>query len=114
MSDSPINLNPVLVLTALANVNRLQIIGLMAQGEKLTLNGLVKATKRSYKAVHKDMDALWAAGAVTMTRGEDKRVGFFYVPEPYLPQPGVVDYGICAVRFGAAAKLPEKIPMLKD
>ena len=49
-------------------------------------------------------------GAVAVKFGEDKRVGWFYVPEKYRPQPGVVDYGFCAVRFGDAVKLTEKIP----
>ena len=114
MSDSPNNLNPVAVLAALGNANRLQMINLMARGEALTLSGLVQTTGRSYKAVHKDMDVLLAAGAVAIRRETDGRVGVFYVPEPYRPQPGVVDYGFCAVRFGDAAKVAEKVPAGKD
>ena len=114
MSDVPTDLNPLAVLAALANPQRWQTVGLMARGETLTINGLVETTKRSYKSVHKDMDVLYAAGAVAVRYGEDKRVGLFYVAEKYRPQLGVVDYGFCAVRFGDAAKLPEIIPKGKD
>jgi DNA-binding transcriptional ArsR family regulator len=114
MSDSPITLDAVTVLAALGNVNRLQMVALMARGEAQTINGLVAATRRSYKSVHKDMDVLYAAGAVAVKYGDDGRLGWFYVPEPYRPQPEVVDYGFCAVRFGDAAKAAEKIPIAKD
>lgn len=114
MSDSPTKLDVVKVLAALGSAPRLQIIGLMARGEVQTLYGLVEATGRSYKAVHKDMNVLWSAGAVWVKYGEDKRVGWFYVPEQYRPQPGVVDYGCCAVRFGEAAKMSAVVRMGKD
>jgi hypothetical protein len=114
MSDSIGNLDAVTVLAALANAQRWQMVGLMSRGEALTINGLVKTSGRSYKAVHKDMKVLWSSGAVACRYGEDKRVGIFYVPEQYRPQPGVVDYGFCAVRFGDAAKPAERIPVAKD
>ncbi len=114
MSDSPTTLDAVTVLAALANINRWQMVAQMARGEMLTLNGLVETTKRSYKSVHKDMDVLYASGAVAVKFGEDKRVGWFYVPEQYRRQPGVVDYGCCAVRFGDAAKVAEKFSIAKD
>jgi DNA-binding transcriptional ArsR family regulator len=110
MSDSPTTLDPVAVLAALGNVNRLQMVARMAQGEALTINGWVASSGRSYKAVHKDMDVLWSSGAVALRRETDGRVGIFYVLEKYRVVPGVVDYGFCAVRFGDAAKLAERIP----
>jgi hypothetical protein len=110
MQTPPINLDPVTVLAALGNVNRLNMVARMAQGEALTIIGLVQATGRSYKAVHKDMDVLWSSGAVALRREADGRVGIFYVLEKYRPQPGVVDYGFCTLRFGDAAKLTGKIP----
>ena len=114
MQTPPTNLDPVTVLAALGNVNRLQMVARMAQGEAQTINELVQATGRSYKAVHKDMDVLWSSGAVALRREADGRVGIFYVLEKYRPQPGVVDYGFCAVRFGDAAKLPEISLTAKD
>jgi hypothetical protein len=114
MQSPPTNLNPVAVLAALGSANRLQMVALMARGEAQTINGLVQATGRSYKAVHKDLTVLWSSGAVAVRFGDDKRVGLYHIAEQYHPQPGVVDYGFCAVRFGDAAKLPENIATGKD
>lgn len=114
MSDSKQVLNPVTVLAALGNGQRLQIVGLMSHGEALTINGLVQSMGRSYRAVHKDMDVLYDAGAVAVRYAEDGRVGLFYIPDGYRPQPGVVDYGFCAVRFGDAAKVLGKNLRAKD
>lgn len=110
MSNSKGGMDPVRVLAALGNDQRLQMVKQMSRGEVLTINGLVQTTGRSYRAVHKDMDVLWASGAVAVRYGEDGRVGLFYIPTQYLPQPGVVDYGFCALRFGDAVKLTERIP----
>ena len=106
MSDSPTNLDPVAVLAALGNVNRLQMVTQMAGGMALPINELVRALGRSYKAVHKDMAVLYAAGAVAVRYGEDGRVGLFYIPEQYRPRPGVVDYGFCRLRFGVTEAEP--------
>jgi DNA-binding transcriptional ArsR family regulator len=114
MSDAKPILNPVAVLAALGNAQRLQIVGLMARGEELTINGLAQSTGRTYRAVHKDMDVLYAAGAVAVKYGQDGRVGLFHIPEPYRPLLGVVDYGFCALRFGDAAKAAAKGPLTKD
>ena len=114
MGDSSTALDTVAVLAALANVNRLQLVTLMARGEVQTINGLVQATGRSYKAVHKDIGVLCAAGAVAMHFGDDKRVGLYCIAESYRPQPGVVDYGVCVVRFGDTAKVAEAVSKGKD
>lgn len=114
MQSPPTNPDPVAVLAALANVNRWQMVAQMATGAELTIAGVAQATGRGYKAVHKDLTILWSSGAVAVRFGEDKRLGLYHVAEQYRPQPGVVDYGFCAVRFGEAAKVPEKIHFAKD
>jgi hypothetical protein len=110
MADSPTNLDPMAVLSALANAQRLDMVSRMSRGETLTINGLVETTGRSYKAVHKDLGILLAAGVVAVAYGGDKRVGLFSVPAPYRSQPGVVDFGFCAVRFGAGAAVAATVP----
>jgi predicted transcriptional regulator len=108
------NLDPATVLAAFGNPNRWHMVALMGQGEAVTVNGLVAMTGRGYRAVHKDLAILAASGAVAVRYGEDRRLGFYHIPEQYQPQPGVVDYGFCAVRFGAAAKLAAPNPLAKD
>lgn len=103
MADSPANLDLETVLSALANAQRLEMVRRMSRGETLTINGLVETTGRSYKAVHKDLGILLATGVVAVAYGEDKRLGLFSVPAQYRSQPGVVDFGFCAVRFGEVA-----------
>jgi hypothetical protein len=110
MKSPPDTLDPVTVLAALANVNRWQLVAQMAAGAELTLNAVAQATGRGYKAVVKDFNVLYESGAVAVRYGQDGRVGIFFIPEKYRLVPGVVDYGFCAVRFGDAAKLVEKIP----
>jgi len=110
MKLPPTDLDPVTVLAALANVNRWQMVAQLASGAELTIAEVVQATGRSYKAVHKDINVLWSSGAVAVRYGADGRVGIFCIPEKYRLVPGVVDYGFCAVRYGAAAKLAERIP----
>jgi hypothetical protein len=45
--------------------------------------------------------------------GDDKRLGLFYLPAELRPQPGIVDYGFCRLRFAGAVE--EKIlPLAKD
>ena len=113
MKTPPATLDPVTVLAALANVNRWQIVAQMATGAELTLGSAMQATGRSYKAVHKDMEVLWASGAVAVRYAKDGRVGIFYVPEQYRPKPGVVDYGFCRLRFGVKEEEPVS-PFAKD
>jgi predicted transcriptional regulator len=97
-SNALSKLSPSMVLAALGNPQRWQIFQWMLNGEELTINGLVTTTKRSYKAAHKDMDVLCAAGVVTWRFGADKRVGLFFIPAEFRPQPGLVDFGFA--RFG--------------
>lgn len=93
-------LNPVKVLSALGNPSRWQIFQMMFEGREVTLAEVVTLQKRVYNAVHKDMDVLCDSGAVTWRYGEDKRVGLFFIPAGFRPQPGLVDFGFC--RFGTA------------
>ncbi|HXE42309.1 MAG TPA: HTH domain-containing protein [Candidatus Baltobacteraceae bacterium] len=96
-------LNPLKVHAALANGYRWQIFHMLANGEEITLNDLVKRMQRSYRAVHKDMDVLCASGVIAWRLAEDKRVGVFFVPKEFRSQLGAVDLGFGQWRFPSAA-----------
>src|SRR5690348_10232567 len=93
-----LKLDPVRVHAALANPQRWQIFQMMANGEELLINDLAKKTRRSYRAVHKDMDFLCASGVVSWRLEDDKRVGIFFIPTEFRPRKGIVDLGFAQWR----------------
>jgi hypothetical protein len=111
LPDSPTpglpSLDPVQVLSALGNALRWQMFQMMLEGQEVTLAEVIALQKRGYNAVHKDMDVLCNAGVVTWRFGEDRRVGLFFIPAVFRPQPGLVDFGF--TRFGTA-----RVSLAKD
>ena len=107
-------LNPTDIFGALSNDIRWRAMAMMANGAKICATDLATALKRDFDICSKHLSLLAKSGAADWMRGEDKRTVLYFIPEQYRPQPGVVDYGFCAVRFGEAAKPAEKIRFAKD
>jgi hypothetical protein len=107
-------LNPTDIFGALSNDIRWRALELMAGGAKIRATDLTAALGRDFDICSKHLSLLARSGAADWERGEDQRTVLYFIPEQYRPQPGVVDYGFCAVRFGDAAKPAERIPMAKD
>ena len=103
-------LNPTDIFGALSNDIRWRAVQLMAGGAKIRATDLAKALGRDFDICSKHLSLLAKSGAADWERGEDQRTVLYFIPEKYRVVPGVVDYGFCAVRFGGAAKLVEKIP----
>ena len=100
-------------MAAFGNPNRWRMMTLMGQGEAVSVVGMMALTGRGYRAVHKDLTILWASGAVAVRWGADKRVGLYHIAKKYYPEPGVVDYGFCRLRFGVKEEEPVS-PFAKD
>lgn len=94
-------LKQVVVYGALASVSRLTILQMMAAGRQFTINELAGVMRRTYRAVHKDIDVLCAAGLVTWRFGDDKREAIFFVPDTLNPKKDVIDVGFAEIRFPA-------------
>jgi hypothetical protein len=107
-------LNPTDIFGALSNEIRWRALELMAGGAKIRATDLATALKRDFDICSKHLSLLAKSGAASWERGEDARTVLYFIPEQYRPQPGVVDYGVCAVRFGDAAKPAELIRIAKD
>lgn len=107
-------LDPTAVFAAFSNAIRWRALQLMADGSQIRATDLAAAIQRDFDICSKHLTILANTGAVDWTRGQDRRTLLYFIPEQYRPQPGVVDYGFCAVRFGDAVKLAGKIPVAKD
>lgn len=103
-------LNPTAVFAAFSNDIRWRAIQLMTDGSQIRATDLAAVVQRDFDICSKHLTILANAGVVTWTRGKDRRTLLYFIPEKYRPQPGVVDYGFCAVRFGDAVKLTKRIP----
>lgn len=100
-------LNPTDIFGALSNEIRWRAVELMAGGAKIRATDLAAALGRDFDVCSKHLSLLAKAGAADWERGADQRTVLYFIPEQFRPRPGVVDYGFCAARFGAAAKLEE-------
>ena len=105
---APVPLDPVTVFAALSNPMRWQAIQLMAGGKKISATDLATAMKRDFDIASKHLKILRESGAVDWVSGEDRRLVFYFIPSAYRPEPGVVDFGFCTLKFSgliAAAQL---------
>ncbi|HXE42264.1 MAG TPA: hypothetical protein VN516_04485 [Candidatus Baltobacteraceae bacterium] len=110
---SKAQLNPTDIFSALSNDIRWQAMKLMADGTKIRATDLAAAVKRDFDNCSKHLTILRESGAVDWVYGEDRRMLFYFIPEKFRTEPGVVDYGFCQLRFASAVK--EKInPLAKD
>lgn len=71
----------------------------MADGAKIRATDLAAAVKRDFDNCSKHLVILHNSGAVDWVYGEDRRMLFYFIPKQFLPEPGVVDYGFCRLRF---------------
>jgi DNA-binding transcriptional ArsR family regulator len=86
-------------LSALGNPVRWQAVKRLAGGAALSASQVASALKRDFDGVSKHLRVLRAAGVVASRPGEDQRFELYYIPATFRPQPGVVDYGFCLLRF---------------
>jgi hypothetical protein len=94
-------LDALKVLAALSNDIRWQAMQLMANGTAICATDPAPKVGRDVDTVSKHLRVLQASGAADWRAGEDTRFTFYFVPEKFRPQPGVVDYGFCQFRFPA-------------
>jgi DNA-binding transcriptional ArsR family regulator len=88
------------VLNAVGHSLRWRILKELSSGELRTIGELAAAAGCQYDNTIRHLKILRKAGLVTQERGK-----LYQIPKQYLPAPGqgVVDYGHCLLRLGAAA-----------
>ena len=86
-------LDPVTVLAALANDIRWQALRMMAGGAAICATDLAANVGRDVDTVGKHLRVLKDSGAVDWRAGADARHTLYFIPERFLPQEGLVDYG---------------------
>jgi DNA-binding transcriptional ArsR family regulator len=85
---------------AFSNPMRWQMMRIMADGKTLTANEASRVLRRDIDTVMKHLRLLRSKGLIETVPGQqDKRYLFYYIPARWLPQPGVLDYGFCTIRF---------------
>lgn len=93
-------LDPVRLHAAFSNPLRWQMMRIMADGKTLTANEASRVLRRDIDTVMKHLRLLRSEGLIETVPGkQDKRYLFYYIPARWLPQPGVLDYGFCTIRF---------------
>jgi hypothetical protein len=96
-------LNPTAVFSALSNDIRWRAVQLMVDGTKIRATDLAAAVVgRDFDICSKHLVTLAQAGVADRVYGQDRRMLFYFIPEQFRPQPGVVNYGFCVLRFGKA------------
>jgi hypothetical protein len=98
-ATSSTQLDPVAVFSAFSNPIRWQAMKLMADGTKIRATDLATTIKRDFDICSKHLTILHDSGAVDWAYGEDRRMLFYFIPEKFRTEPGVVDYGFCRLRF---------------
>ncbi len=78
---------------ALGNVQRWQMVKILADGRAMSATMVGKVLKRDFDMVSKHLRVLRRAGVVRSQRGEDRRVELFYIDATNRPEPGVLVWG---------------------
>ena len=86
---------------ALGNVQRWQMVRILADGRAMSATMVGKVLKRDFDMVSKHLRVLRRAGVVRSQRGEDRRVELFYIDAANRPEPGVLEWG--SVRLTVSA-----------
>ena len=95
-------LDPVKALAALGDPVRWYAVWMMSGGKTCSATQIASALKRGRDGVSQHLHVLEEAGVVASQPGEDRRHRAYYIPQIFRPQPGVVDYGFCLLRFPVA------------
>jgi len=96
------NPDPATALAALGSPWRLAMVRWLADGRTMTASEFAEKFGRDFDGMSKHLRVLRAAGMVaSKRREEDARCECFYIPAAFRPEPGVVDYGFCLLRFPA-------------
>jgi hypothetical protein len=91
-------INPFAAFIAFSHPARWESLKIMATGKAVTA-GDVTQFASSVDMMRKHLRVLADAGVVSVSRAEDGRMPSYSVPPEFRPQPGLLDYGFCVVRF---------------
>ena len=72
---------------------------MMANGQEISASELAAAAHRQFDISAKQLRILNKIGAVQRKAGKDRRFLMYFIPQQFRPEPGVVDYGFCRLRF---------------
>ena len=93
-------IHPTRVHAALGNKLRWEMMGMMMDGKTLTARDASRALRQDVNTIMKHLRLLRSLGLIeAVTSQQDARYLFYYIPERWRPQPGVLDYGGCIARF---------------
>ena len=91
--------DPPAFFAALGNPLRWQLFQMIARGKEWSAMDAAKALGRDFDGVAKHLRILREARVVCWKYGEDRRLTLHYLPQKFLTQPGVVNYGFCSIQF---------------
>ncbi|MBI5773000.1 MAG: helix-turn-helix transcriptional regulator [Verrucomicrobia bacterium] len=101
------NPDPATVLAALGSPWRLAMVRWLADGRAMTASEFAEKFGRDFDGISKHLRVLRAAGVVASKRhADDARCECFHIPAVFRPEPGVVDYGFCLLRFPKNSEPP--------
>lgn len=95
-------LDPLTVLTAIAEPVRWSIIHLLASGRALSGTDIAAELGRSPDAVNKHLRVLREAGVLLCQPGADRRYYAYQLPATVRANRGILDFGICTLRVSEA------------
>ncbi len=88
-----LGLDPVTVLAALAHDIRWEALRMMAGGASIHATQRAAKFGRDVDGIGKHLRVLKDSGAVDWRAGADARHTLYFIPERFLPQESIVDYG---------------------
>lgn len=71
---------------------------ILATGKSVTAEDVAQFTS-SAGMMRKHLRAMLKAGIVASVPDKDRRRPSYFIPKQFLPEPGVVDYGFCRLKF---------------
>jgi DNA-binding transcriptional ArsR family regulator len=93
-------LDAVRVHAALGNEMRLAMVKLLASdGRCMSVMMFTEHFKADYENVGKHCRVLLNAGVIGLRTGGDGRCRWYEIPPGVQTAPGVLDYGVCVVKF---------------
>ena len=92
-------MDPVTLLTALANPVRWCAMQMMADGTPLTIDQLARKVGKHPDGIGKHLILMRNAGVIEWTLGKDTRVNLYRIPQRFLRENRVVDFGFARFQF---------------
>ncbi len=91
--------DPVAILTALANPVRWCAMQMMADGSSLMIEQLARKVDKPMDGIGKHLILMRNAGVIEWTPGKDTRVNLYRIPQRFLRENRVVDFGFARFQF---------------